>query len=99
MIHGLLELTDHLGMDYYFVSVLIKKETMEITNYNAYCKLIKKKLHLAEIEQLVFFELKGISHVSFDYNHEHYCFTDYDNQIADSLKAKVFRKKINEPIY
>ncbi|MFK4566352.1 hypothetical protein [Enterococcus sp. UD-01] len=90
MNHGMLELTDQLGMDYYFVSLKKEGNTLFIQSLNSYCKAIHKEVQLAEIEGLIIEESAGLGYVCFDYNKEHFHFVEYGNQILPFFKAILF---------
>lgn len=89
MINGLLELTDSLGMDYYFVTVTTEKNTLIIRPFNNYCKVLNKTVQLADIKGLICCRSQGVLQVSFDYQREHYAFADYGNKLIQYLKQEL----------
>ncbi|MTD40136.1 hypothetical protein GIX45_16265 [Erwinia sp. CPCC 100877] len=90
MYHGMLELTDQLGMDYYFVSLKKEGETLLIQSLNHYCKAINKAVQLAEIEGVIIEESAGLGYVCFDFNNEHFHFVEYGNQILPFFEKILF---------
>jgi len=85
MMNGMLELTDRLGLDYYFVSLVTNNETLIIRSLNNYCKPIDKIVELAEIEGLTFGTEGELDFICFDYEKEHYHFIDYGNHLVPFL--------------
>jgi len=83
--NGMLELTDRLGLDYYFVSLVTNNETLIIRSLNNYCKPIDKIVELAEIEGLTFGTEGELDFICFDYEKEHYHFIDYGNHLVPFL--------------
>lgn len=83
--NGMLELTDRLGLDYYFVSLVTNNETLIIRSLNNYCKPIDKIVELAEIEGLTFGAEGELDFICFDYEKEHYHFIDYGNHLVPFL--------------
>ncbi|ALS02134.1 hypothetical protein ATZ33_12300 [Enterococcus silesiacus] len=90
MINGMLELTDYLGLDYYFVSLSTENGLLVIRSLNNYCKPIDKAVKLAAIEGLTFGEEGELDFVCFDYADEHYHFIDYGNHLIPFLST-IFR--------
>lgn len=86
MMNSMLELTDHLGLDYYFVSLTSWDDVLVIRSLNNYCKPIDKAVKLAEIEGLTFGKEGELDFVCFDYKKEHYHFLDYGNHLMPFLK-------------
>lgn len=85
MINAMLEFTDCLGLDYYFVSLSKVEGTLVIRSLNNYCKPIDKAVKLAEIEGLTFGAEGELDFVYFDFEGEHYHFIDYGNHIMPFL--------------
>ncbi|MGM0218796.1 hypothetical protein [Enterococcus sp. AZ126] len=85
MINGMLELTDDLGLDYYFVSLATEHGILVIRSLNNYCKPINKTVKLAEIKRLTFGEEDTLDFICFDYKEEHYHFLDYGNHLMPFL--------------
>lgn len=83
--NGMLELTDRLGLDYYFVSLSTENGVFVIRSLNNYCKPIDKAVELAEIEGLTFGKQNELDFVCFDYEEEHYHFLDYGNHLMPFL--------------
>ncbi|MGX7263488.1 hypothetical protein [Enterococcus crotali] len=90
MMNGMLELTDHLGLDYYFVSLSTEHEALMIRSLNNYCKPIDKAVKLAEIEGLTLGEEGELDFICFDYEGEHYHFIDYGNHLMPFL-SRILR--------
>lgn len=87
MMNGMLELTDRLGLDYYFVSLTTEKGSLVIRSLNNYCKPIDKAVKLAEIEGLTFGAEGELDFICFDYEKEHYHFIDYGNHLLPFLSS------------
>ncbi|WP_375178477.1 hypothetical protein [Enterococcus rotai] len=87
MMNGMLELTDRLGLDYYFVSLVTNNETLIIRSLNNYCKPIDKTVELAEIEGLTFGTEGELDFICFDYEKEQYHFIDYGNHLLPFLSS------------
>ncbi|WP_086443671.1 hypothetical protein [Candidatus Enterococcus lemimoniae] len=87
MMNGMLELTDRLGLDYYFVSLTTEKGSLVIRSLNNYCKPIDKAVELAEIEGLTFGAEGELDFICFDYEKEHYRFIDYGNHLLPFLSS------------
>ncbi|WP_086315224.1 hypothetical protein A5821_002665 [Enterococcus sp. 7F3_DIV0205] len=85
MRNGMLELTDRVGLDYYFVSLSTEKDSLVIRSLNNYCKPIDKAVKLAEIEELTFGAEGELDFICFDYEEEHYHFIDYGNHLMPFL--------------
>ncbi|MEI5994269.1 hypothetical protein [Candidatus Enterococcus mansonii] len=85
--NSMLELTDGLGLDYYFVCLSADKETLIIHSLNNYCKPIDKTVELAHITELTIQSKDELNYVCFDYENEHYHFIDYGNHVLSFLKA------------
>lgn len=83
--NGMLELTDRLGLDYYFVSLAAENGVLVIRSLNNYCKPIDKAVELAEIEGLTFGKQHELDFVCFDYENDHYHFIDYGNHLLPFL--------------
>lgn len=87
MVNGMLELTDCLGLDYYFVSLTATEDTLTIRSLNNYCKPIDKAVELAEIEGLTFGTEGELDFVCFHYEKEQYHFIDYGNHLMPFLNT------------
>ncbi|EOH96152.1 hypothetical protein UAY_03062 [Enterococcus moraviensis ATCC BAA-383] len=85
MMNGMLELTDCLGLDYYFVSLSTESGVLIIRSLNNYCKPIDKAVELAEITGLTFGEEGELEFICFDYEEDHYHFIDYGNHLMPFL--------------
>ncbi|EOH97120.1 hypothetical protein UAW_01602 [Enterococcus haemoperoxidus ATCC BAA-382] len=90
MMNGMLELTDFLGLDYYFVSLSTEKGVLVIRSLNNYCKPIDKAVELAKIDGLTFGEEGELDFICFDYEGEHFHFIDYGNHLMPFL-SRILR--------
>lgn len=96
MMNGMLELTDYLGLDYYFVSLSAENEILVIHSLNNYCKPIDKAVELAKIEGLTFGEEGMLDFICFDYEGEHYHFIDYGNHLMPFLSRILRPVSVNQ---
>lgn len=84
--NSMLELTDYLGLDYYFVSLSAEHGMLVIRSLNNYCKPIDKTVIMAKIEDLTFGTKDQLAFVCFDYEGEHYHFINYGNHLMPFLR-------------
>ncbi|MGX7245576.1 hypothetical protein ACWOC1_12110 [Enterococcus quebecensis] len=90
MLNGMLELTDRLGLDYYFVSISLENTTLIVRSLNDYCKPLDKAVNLAEIKGVISEKEGQFNFICFDYENEHYHFVDYGNYLFPFLKNILF---------
>lgn len=95
MINAMLELTDQLGMDYYFVSLEFREGNLFVRSLNNYCKPISKTVELKEIKGLSIEESDGLGYICFDFDDEHYHFVDYGNRVLAFFKTLLFSTSLH----
>ncbi|MFD1901538.1 hypothetical protein [Enterococcus termitis] len=90
MTNAMLELTDSLVMDYYFVSLEVKEGQLFLYSLNNYCKPISKTIELTQIDGLHIEDSGGLGYICFDFDNDHYHFVDYGNHILSFFKTILF---------
>ena len=85
--NAFLEISDMLGLDYYYASVSYSGNAMLLSNPDIfYGKFIEKRIILSEIEKIQIFFENGIEKLDFRYDDERYTFVNYGNGIIPYLK-------------
>ncbi|EOL50522.1 hypothetical protein [Enterococcus caccae] len=93
--NSMLELTDRLGLDYYFVSLTTGDDLLIIRSLNNYCKPIDKAVKLADIKGLTFGAEGELDFICFDYENDHYHFIDYGNHLVPFLSSVLRPKSVS----
>lgn len=85
--NAVLEISDMLGLDYYYASITFVGNAMLLNESDIfYGKYIKKRIVLSNIENIHAFFENGIEKISFLYDADRYTFIDYGNEIMPYLK-------------
>lgn len=82
----IVEMTDELGLDYYFVNVKGNSEYIQLSSAKNHYKTLEENLLLDEICHYSLAEVSGLTELSFDCGKQHYRFIDYGTGIAKYLQ-------------
>lgn len=88
--NSVVEITDMLGVDYYYVSVSFERNALLLEKPRGlFAKNIKSRIKLSEIKDVSVMNQKGVDTLSFFYDRNWYTFIDYGNHIVSSLKRNL----------
>lgn len=88
MIQAIVEYSDTLGIDFYFVTVSINKGIMELDSLNSYCKAFNKTIDLTQLSHLAV-QKDDCPSLSFSCDNEEYRFVDYGNGIVHYIETRL----------
>lgn len=90
--NSVVEITDMLGIDHYYVSVAIVGNTLLLEKPKGMvAKNIERRINLSEIDDVCVMQEKGVSKFAIFYDRNWYTFIDYGNHVVSYLKrALVF---------
>lgn len=88
MIQAIVEYSDTLGSDFYFVTAHINNGIMELSGLNDYCKTFNKTIDLTQLTKLTI-QKDDCPRLNFFYNKEEYRFVDYGNHIVHYIESHL----------
>lgn len=86
MVQGVLELTNSLGINHYFVSVSKQENQLILHSLADNCKPLNKQIQLTEVDALTYQYAVSEAFISFNYQGEYYRFVDYGHPLFTFLK-------------
>lgn len=89
--NGIIEITDKLGMDYYFADVKINHEVVEFLQHRPMSKLTTKKMALSQIKAVKISQRFGNEVLHFQHHDERFTIVDAGTGLVPMLK-KQFQK-------
>lgn len=90
--NGIIEITDKLGMDYYFANVKIKYEVVELQPHHHLSKLVMKKMPISQIENIQLSSRFGNEVLHFQYQNEQFSIVDVGTGLVPMLKKQLIIK-------
>ena len=89
----IIEITDKIGLDYYFVTLTLNHDKLEIKNTHSKIKKIQRELSISKIEEVTLTHRFGAKTLNFHYKNEFFSIVDCGTNIVPFLEA-VFINKI-----
>lgn len=90
----IIEMTDGIGMDYYYVTLYCEGNHLVIETPHRMAKVLRRQLPINELEQ-VHWEVNGqIKRLIFTYQAESYSIIDVGDGFEEQIAAKVFQQTL-----
>lgn len=89
----IIEITDKMGLDYYFVTLTLNHDVLEVKNTQHRVKKIKRELPISEIQNVTLTQRFGAKTLNFHYKNEFFSIVDCGTSIVPFLEA-VFVNKL-----
>ncbi|WP_207940371.1 hypothetical protein DOK78_002144 [Enterococcus sp. DIV2402] len=89
--NAIVEMTDMLGLDYYYVVIRFKGNKMFLNKPDGICgKYVDKEIILSEIEDIRIIAQNNIEKITFSHCSINYTFVDYNNNVLSYLKKHLY---------
>lgn len=85
----IVEITDMLGVDYYYVSATFEGNKLVLKKpEGVFTKMIEYSIKLSEVRHICSRDERGIECLTFFYDRNWYTFNDYGNNLVACLKER-----------
>lgn len=85
----IVEITDMLGIDYYYVSATFEGNKLVLKKPKGlFAKIVEYSIKLSEVRHICARDERGIERLTFFYDRNWYTFNDYGNNLVACLKER-----------